>query len=166
MRHPSTPNNNGQPQRNRSRGAIRTHLGRKRVGPRSRSNNSTVYRMEPATGARRDEDLFDRLSGAFQTVFEAATDRTAAAVDSALDVACNTLVTAGEFTAESAERLRDYVRRDLLHREEPTLTFRTGDITSAGTLTCENCAWTLQTTRTTLLPPCPRCGESTFRKIA
>ena len=165
MRHPSAPNNNGAP-RPRSRGAIRTHLGRKRTGPRRSAPNASIIRMEPANDAVRpdEERLFDRLMGQFQSLFDAAGERTAAAFDTALDAACTTLVAAGEFTAENAERLRQYLRRDLLHRDHPAMTFRTGDITTAGTMTCENCGWTLQTTRTTMLPPCPQCAETTFRK--
>ena len=169
MRHPSAPNNNGQPQRTRTRGAIRTHLGRKRSGPRARSNPPGGFvRVEPANAPsyREEEALFDRLLGQFQSLFGAAGERTAAALDSALDSACNTLVAAGEFTADNAERLRRYVRRDVLHRDQPALTFRTGDITTAGTFNCENCGWMLQTTRTSLLPPCPQCAETTFRKTA
>ena len=166
MRHPSAPNNNGPAPRGRSRGAIRTHLGRKRSGARGRSaGTSGVVGMQAANAPRyQQEDLFDRLLGQFQSLFGAAGERTAAALDGALDVACNTLVSAGEFTAENAERLRQYVRRDVLHRDQPALTFRSGDITSAGTLTCENCGWVLRTTRTTLLPPCPQCRETTFQK--
>ena len=166
MRHPSAPNDNGDPQRHRPRGAIRTHLGRKRTGPRTRPSNSTYASMSPANDAARaeQEHLFDHLLGQFQALFAAAGERTAAAFDGALDGACDTLVRAGEFTADNAERLRHFLRRDLLHREHPDLTFRSGDITTAGTLTCENCGWTLQATRTTLLPPCPQCGETTFRK--
>jgi hypothetical protein len=168
MRHPSAPNNNGQAQRARTRGAIRTHLGRKRSGPRVRNGTSGVVRMEPANSPsyREQEALFDRLLGQFQSLFGAAGERTVAALDGALESACNTLVTAGEFTAENAQRLRDYVRRDVLHREQPTLTFRTGDITTAGTLNCENCGWLLVANRTTLLPPCPQCGDTVFRKTA
>lgn len=165
MRHPSAPNNN--PQRARPRGAIRTHLGRKRTGPRTRPlGSSTMIPMEAANdpGQGHQEHLFDRLLGQFQSIFEAAGEKTAAAFDGALDTACDMLVSAGEFTAENAERLRHFLRRDLLHRDHPALTFRSGDITTAGTLTCENCGWTLQATRTTLLPPCPQCAETTFRK--
>ena len=166
MRHPSEPNNNRQPQRERTRGAIRTHLGRKRSGPRNRPPNSTLMHMQPGPEAQRfeQEHLFDRLLGQFQTLFGTASEKTAAAFDGALDTACDTLVTAGEFTAENAERLRQFLRRDLLHRDHPALTFRTGDITTAGNLTCESCGWTLRTTRTTLLPPCPQCSETTVRK--
>ena len=168
MRHPSAPNNNGQSQRTRTRGAIRTHLGRKRSGPRGRAAQPPGFvRLEPANAPTyREEALFDRLLGQFQALFSGAGERTAAALDTALDTACNTLVAAGEFTVENAERLRRYVQRDMLHRDQPTLTFRSGDITTAGTLTCENCGWLLQTTRTTLLPPCPQCAETTFRKTA
>src|SRR5688572_21882671 len=168
MRQPSTPNNNGQGPRPKNRGAIRTHLGRKRTGPRRSLEGSNPARILQVDELQRQqqEDLFDRLLSQFQGAFAAASEKGAAAFDSALDTACDTLVRAGEFTADNAERLRHYLRRDLLQRDHPALTFRTGDITSAGTLTCENCGWTLATTRTTLLPPCPRCSETTFRKTA
>ena len=169
MRHPSAPNDNGSSQRTRTRGAIRTHLGRKRNGPRTRRlDDGTLVRMQEAghVARRREEDLFDKLLGQFRSAFEAAGEKTASAFDAALDTACNTLVSAGEFTADSAERLRELLRREVLHRDHPTITFRTGDITTAGTLTCENCGWTIVTSRTTLLPACPQCAETQFRKTA
>ena len=160
MRQPSAPNNgNGTP---RARGAIRTHLGRKRVGARGRGR--TEARRPGELDRRAQEDLFDRLLGRFQDYFDAAGEKTAATFDGALDRACDTLVAAGEFTSENAERLRQFLRRDLLHRDHPAMTFRTGDITTAGNVTCETCGWTIQTTRTTLLPSCPQCGETTYRK--
>lgn len=159
MRHPSAPSN-GHP---RPRGAIRTHLGRKRIGARGRH---AQLRQPGELDRRAQEDLFDRLLARFQSFFEAASEKTAATFDGALDRACDTLVAAGEFTAENAERLRQFLRRDLLHRDHPTMTFRTGDITTAGTVTCESCGWTIQTSRTTLLPACPQCGETTYRKTS
>ncbi len=167
MSHPSTPTgNNGNPHRPRSRGAIRTHLGRKRVGPRSRAVRESP--LAPGGGgvlARgTPELLFDRLLDTFQALFAKAGETTASAFESALDTACNTLIAAGEFTAENAQRLREYLRRDLLQRDHPAMTFRTGDITTAGTLTCSGCGWTIRTTRTTVLPPCPQCTETSFRK--
>ena len=168
MRHPSTPtgNNNGT-QRARSRGAIRTHLGRKRTGARSRAlKHSTLERIRQVAGSARhhQEDLFDRLLGRFQEVFRESGETTLGAFDSALERARDGLVAAGEFTAENGERLRQFLRRDLLQRDNPALTFRSGDITSAGTLTCAGCGWTIQTTRSTVLPPCPHCSETAFRK--
>ncbi|MGZ5074489.1 MAG: zinc ribbon-containing protein [Usitatibacter sp.] len=169
MRQPSTPTgNNGNSQRTRTRGAIRTHLGRKRTGPRSRMlRGSTLDQISEVTGAERhrQEDLFDRMFSRFQEIFTQAGETTLAAFDKALDTAFDGLVSAGEFTAENGERLRHYVRRDLLHRENPALTFRTGDITSAGTLSCAGCGWTIITSRTAVLPPCPQCSETAFRKM-
>jgi Zinc-ribbon containing domain len=165
---PSTPTgNNGNSQRTRTRGAIRTHLGRKRTGPRGRMlKDSTLENIGAITGAarHRQEDLFDKLSGRFHDLFRPAGESTLAVFDGALDAAFDGLIAAGEFTAESGENLRYYVRRDLLHRDNPQLTFRTGDITSAGTLACAGCGWTIITTRTTALPPCPQCSETAFRK--
>jgi hypothetical protein len=168
MRHPSTPTgNNGNTPRTRTRGAIRTHLGRKRTGPRTRPlKNSTLEGVREVTENARhqQEDLFDRLLDRFQDVFRQTGETTAAAFDKALEAACDGLVSAGEFTAENGERLRQFLRRDLLQRDHPSMTFRTGDITSAGTLTCAGCGWTVITTRTTVLPPCPQCTETAYRK--
>lgn len=165
MRHPSTPaGNNGT---GRTRGAIRTHLGRKRVGSRARPlRGSTLERMKEVTDGERhrQEDLFDRMVNRVEELFTDAGELTIAAFDRALDTACDGLVSAGEFTAENAERLRQFVRRDLLHRADPSITFRTGDITSPGVLSCAGCGWKVRLTRTTVLPPCPQCTETAFRK--
>jgi zinc ribbon family protein len=168
MRDHSTPpaGDNGHTQRNRTRGAIRTHLGRKRTGPRNRLKDNGYDRGGRLSGPERHrlEDLFDRMSTSFQEVFARAGERSVEAFESALETAFEGLVAAGEFTAESGTKLRDYVRRDLLHRENPALTFRTGDITTAGTLTCVSCGWTIITQRSTVLPPCPHCGDTAYRK--
>ena len=164
MRHPSSPGTNSTP-RTRTRGAIRTHLGRKRSGARGRGFASTSFATD-AMARRQQEDMFDRLMGQVQSLFSAAGERTISALDGALDTAFDTVITAGEFTADSAERLRNFLKRDILHRDQPTLTFRTGDITTAGVMTCENCGWTIHTTRTSVLPACPQCSETTFRKSA
>ncbi len=169
MSHSSTPTgNNGNSQRPRNRGAIRTHLGRKRVGSRSRPVRPSPLGsgQDGALARGTPELLFDRLLETFQRLFAKAGETTASAFESALDAACNTLVAAGEFTAENAQRLRDYLRRDLLQRDHPQMTFRTGDITTAGTFTCSGCGWTIGTSRTTVLPPCPQCTETSFHKAA
>jgi hypothetical protein len=166
MRHPSTPT--GTPgSRARTRGAIRTHLGRKRMGSRARPlRRETLDSMRALSEHERaqQEGLFDRLVSQVETLFNQAGEMTVAAFDRALDGACDSLVRAGEFTAENAERLRTFVRRDLMQRADPSITFRTGDITSPGTLTCASCGWKVRLTRTTVLPPCPQCVETTYTK--
>jgi isocitrate dehydrogenase len=168
MGQSSTPEgNNGNTQRTRTRGAIRTHLGRKRTGTRARAlKNSTLERIGEVDAAsrQRQEALFDRLLHRFQELFAQAGETTLAAFDRALGTARDGLVGAGEFTAENGERLSQFLRRDLLQRDNPTLTFRTGDITSAGTFSCAGCGWTIVTNRTTVLPNCPHCSETAFRK--
>ena len=160
MRHPSSPGSNPAP---RTRGAIRTHLGRKRSGARGRLAASPLG-ADAALSRRAQEDFFDRMMGQVQSLFNAAGERTISALDGALDTAFNTVITAGEFTAENADRLRNFLKRDILHRDQPTLTFRTGDITTAGTMTCDSCGWTIHSTRTSILPACPQCAETTFHK--
>jgi isocitrate dehydrogenase len=166
---PTSTGNNGNAPRARTRGAIRTHLGRKRTGSRSRAlRDSTLQQIGEVTGAERhrQEQMFDRLLGQFQELIGQAGETTVETVEKALEAASNGLVAAGEFTAETAERLRQYIKRDLLQRDNPALTFRTGDITSAGTLSCAGCGWTIVTNRTTVLPPCPHCSETAYRKTA
>jgi len=164
---PTPSGKNGTSPRARTRGAIRTHLGRKRTGGRMRPlKQSTLENIGAVNGfeRRHQEDLFDRLLNRFQDAFGEAEERTLEAFDAALDTACEALISAGEFTADGAHRLREYVRRDLLHRDNPALTFRTGDVTSAGTLTCAGCGFTLHSSKTTVLPPCPQCAETAYRK--
>lgn len=165
MRHPSSPGSNPTP-RTRTRGAIRTHLGRKRSGARGRGIASSSIGIDAGTTRRQQEDMFDRMMGQVQSLFNEAGERTISALDGAIDTAFNTVITAGEFTMDNADRLRNFLKRDILHREEPTLTFRTGDITTAGMMTCDSCGWTIHTTRTSILPACPQCSETTFRKTA
>lgn len=161
---------NGDPQsRIRSRGAIRTHLGRKRSGGRTRGFKLSAQSAFGAMGAadrRRHEELFDLVMSRFQEAFEAAGERTLESLERSLESACDDLVNAGEITADTCERLREYIRRDLLQRENPALTFRTGDITSAGTLVCVGCGFTFHNARTTVLPPCPQCHVTVYRKTA
>jgi hypothetical protein len=139
------------------------------VGSRARPLRSdTLARVQAFTDEERHQqaDLFDRLTHRVQELFAQAGELTVTAFDKAVDSACEGLIAAGEFTAENAERLRQYVRRDLLHRSDPSITFRTGDITSPGTLTCASCGWKVRLTRTTILPPCPQCTDTTYHKDA
>jgi isocitrate dehydrogenase len=129
-------------------------------------HGSTLDRISEIAGAQRhrQEELFDRMFHHFQEAFAQAGESTLEAFDKALERAFETSVGAGELTAENGEKLRQFLRRDLLHLDNGALTFRTGDITSAGTLSCAGCGWTIVTSRTTSLPPCPQCSETAFRK--
>jgi len=49
-------------------------------------------------------------------------------------------------------------------RAEGILEFKTGEITSPGTLTCKNCQEELHMKRTVRIPPCPKCHKTVFRK--
>jgi hypothetical protein len=167
MPQPPSTHDDPQQQRSRTRGAIRTHLGRKRLGGRGRRLGEETLEGVRELGAMRrseQERAFERLRGQFQAHFDASADKSAAAFDLALDKACEALVTASEFTADTTERLRQFLRRDLLQKDHPMMTFRSGDITSAGTLGCEGCGWTIIAAHSTLLPACPQCGDTSFRK--
>jgi Zn finger protein HypA/HybF involved in hydrogenase expression len=45
-----------------------------------------------------------------------------------------------------------------------TLTYNTGELTTAGTLTCSACDQKVHLKRTGHVPPCPRCHGTRFRK--
>jgi isocitrate dehydrogenase len=52
----------------------------------------------------------------------------------------------------------------LSQRAEETLAYQTGEITTAGTLTCSACGQTVQLKATGHVPPCPSCHGTRFRK--
>ncbi|MDR3368435.1 zinc ribbon-containing protein [Rhodoferax sp.] len=54
--------------------------------------------------------------------------------------------------------------QSLSRHTEEALTFNTGDITTAGTLTCTKCGQKVQLKHTTKIPPCPSCHATEFRK--
>lgn len=54
--------------------------------------------------------------------------------------------------------------QSLSQKAEDALRFKTGEITSAGTLTCIKCGKTIQLKHTTHIPPCPHCSATEFRK--
>ena len=126
--------------------------------------------------------------------------------DEALKKAKDELSAAGDFSREQADKLGEYVRRDLkenadkakvavimavepqrvvagvqsaftriltstaetltelAERSEKSLEFKTGEITSPGTLTCKECDAEMHMTKTTRIPPCPKCHKTIFRK--
>lgn len=59
----------------------------------------------------------------------------------------------------TAETLNDWAQKS-----EKQLEFKTGEITSPGTLTCRNCDEQLHMKKTARIPPCPKCHKTDFRK--
>ncbi len=53
---------------------------------------------------------------------------------------------------------------DFAHRADEALEYRTGEVTSAGTLTCDKCRTALHFKSTGTVPPCPTCSSTHFRK--
>jgi hypothetical protein len=126
--------------------------------------------------------------------------------DEALKKAKEELSAAGDFSREQADKLGEYVSRDLkenaskateavkkavvpqrlaagvqsafsriltstaetltelAERSEKSLEYKTGEITSPGTLTCKDCEAEMHMTKSTRIPPCPKCHKTIFRK--
>jgi phage tail tape-measure protein len=53
---------------------------------------------------------------------------------------------------------------ELAERSEKMLEYKTGEITSPGTLTCKGCEAEMHMTKTSRIPPCPKCHKTVFRK--
>ena len=57
---------------------------------------------------------------------------------------------------------------DALHtlgdKTKQSLTYKTGEITSAGTLTCQSCEQKVHLKHTGHVPPCPKCKGTLFEK--
>lgn len=49
-------------------------------------------------------------------------------------------------------------------KTKENLTFKTGQVTSAGTLTCQNCQQSMHMMATGHIPPCPKCRATEFSK--
>ena len=54
--------------------------------------------------------------------------------------------------------------QNLSQKAEDAMHFNTGEITSAGTLTCVNCGQKIQLKNSAHIPPCPSCHGTVFRK--
>ena len=49
-------------------------------------------------------------------------------------------------------------------KSENALEFKTGEVTSIGTLTCKECGTEMHMKLTVRIPPCPKCRKTVFRK--
>jgi len=127
-------------------------------------------------------------------------------LDEALKRAKDELTRAGNFTTDQADRVAEWVRRDvkqgaekasdavkkaiepqrlavgaqsvlariltgtadalseLAKKTEQALEFKTGEVTSAGTLTCKECGAEMHMKQAARIPPCPKCHKTVFRK--
>jgi len=54
--------------------------------------------------------------------------------------------------------------QDFALRADEALAYKTGEVTSAGTLTCVKCKATLHFKQTGTVPPCPSCAATQFHK--
>jgi len=61
-----------------------------------------------------------------------------------------------EFTSQALHSLSDKTRQ--------ALTYKTGEITTAGTLTCKACGQQVHLKHTGHVPPCPKCSGTVFTK--
>lgn len=49
-------------------------------------------------------------------------------------------------------------------KSEESLSFRTGQVTGPGTLTCKGCGTELHLEEASRIPPCPKCHKTDYRK--
>lgn len=56
------------------------------------------------------------------------------------------------------------VLSELAGKSEQGLEFKTGEVTSPGTLTCKDCGKEMHFKETVRIPPCPQCHKTVFRK--
>jgi len=52
----------------------------------------------------------------------------------------------------------------LSDKAESALAYKTGEVTMSGTLTCSECGKSIHLKKTGVVPPCPACASTTFRK--
>jgi hypothetical protein len=54
--------------------------------------------------------------------------------------------------------------QSMMNKTVNAITYRTGEITSAGSLTCQSCSSKMQFKKTGHIPPCPKCSGTLFHK--
>jgi len=54
--------------------------------------------------------------------------------------------------------------RDLAAKTDKSLACRTGELTSAGSLTCDKCGKSIRLKKSGHIPPCPNCQGTQFKK--
>ncbi len=70
--------------------------------------------------------------------------------------ALSSLLTVLELTGNALRSLSD--------KTKETLSYKTGEMTSAGTLTCQACGQKMQIKKTGHVPPCSKCNGTLFNK--
>ena len=70
--------------------------------------------------------------------------------------ALSSLATALELSSNALHSLGEKTKK--------TLTYKTGEMTSAGTLTCKACGQKVHLKETGHVPPCPKCNGTQFNK--
>ena len=55
--------------------------------------------------------------------------------------------------------------RDFESQSKQAEIYRTGEVCSAGTLCCNNCAQTMNLPKTSHIPPCPKCHHTEFYRV-
>lgn len=160
---------------------------------------------------RQEENarLYDKLAERTQELFRAGKDKSAEAIEAAVEKARKQLTESGIFSSERGKAFKEYLLKDLNRlgefsreigdeaktRLEPTrlgsgalaslssllhsasetlqdwakkadraLSCKTGEVTSAGSLTCENCGKTMHLKKSGHIPPCPNCTGTHFKK--
>ena len=53
---------------------------------------------------------------------------------------------------------------EVADKSEKSLEYKTGEVTSPGTLSCKECGAEMNLTSTVRIPPCPKCHKTVFRK--
>jgi hypothetical protein len=70
--------------------------------------------------------------------------------------ALSSIATVLEFTGNTLRSLSDKTKK--------TITYKTGEMTSAGTLSCQKCGQKVHLKHTGHVPPCPKCSGILFTK--
>jgi hypothetical protein len=107
----------------------------------------------------------DRISEFVKKDFHQAVGSAVKAKDSFKEAVDPKRVAAGaqslfsRILTNTAETLNEWAQKT-----EQQLVFKTGEITSPGTLTCKSCDEQLHMKNTARIPPCPKCHGVLFRK--
>jgi len=152
---------------------------------------------------------YDKMMGRIDKLLDVAEQQALPVLQNNIEKAKQQAVELKEITKEEAEKLGDYLRRDLHDAAEHlehtgdelstwfnfdleliedrvlevfakvadktrlelaqlaaqakrSQEYRTGEITSIGTLACQNCGTLMHFKKTSRIPPCPKCHKTAF----
>ena len=122
-------------------------------------------RDEMATGGKYSREQAERIGAYLRRDLAEVSKKASQARDAAIEAVEPHRVVAGvqsglsKLLTSAADLFSEWAGKS-----EEALEYKTGEVTSPGTLTCKDCGKEMHFKATVRIPPCSRCNKTVFRK--